>query len=202
MKRIIFAVTLIAVAGMSAPAWSQAQFAIGLKGGLNFANLNAKGSVSDNYDNRTGYHAGVFSLIKIASFGIQPEIIFSKQGSEYVIDTENYEANFDYINVPIMLKFYLPLGLNLQAGPQFGFLTAGELKTTATGINSDNAKDYYKDSDAALALGAGWDLPFGLTIDARYNIGLSEISDFSLFGEQKNKVFQLSVGYKFLKLGK
>jgi hypothetical protein len=203
MKKIVIVFTVFMIAGLSAPAWSQAQFALGIKGGLNFANIDVKGTASSNYENRTGYHAGAFALIKITAFAIQPELIFSKQGAQYTVNTTNYEANFDYINVPIMLKFYLPLGLNIQAGPQFGFLTTAELKTTASGINNtQDAKDRYKDSDVAASFGLGWDLPFGLTVDARYNMGLAKINEGTNTNDTKNQVFQLSAGYKLIKFGK
>jgi len=203
MNKLKTTILVLALAGISNFAMAQAQFALGIKGGLNFANLDVKGSASTNYNNRTGYHAGAFALIKVASFGIQPEILFSKQGTKYSVNTTDYEANFDYINVPIMIKFYLPLGLNLQAGPQFGFLTTSELKTTAGSISStQDAKDFYKSSDVAASFGVGWDLPFGLTVDGRYNLGLSKINDGSNNNNTKNQVFQISVGYKLIKFGK
>ncbi|MGE0588137.1 MAG: outer membrane beta-barrel protein, partial [Cyclobacteriaceae bacterium] len=107
-----------------------------------------------------------------------------------------------YINIPIILKLYLVAGLNLQAGPQFGFTTTSEIKETIGGVSTttDIKDELNKKSDTSIALGAGWDLPFGLTIDARYNIG---VSDFSYSGvDFKNKVIQVSLGYKLIKLGK
>src|SRR6478609_1574211 len=195
MKKTVTILTVLLITGLSAPAWSQAQFSLGIKGGLNFANLDVKSSASANYENRTGYHAGAFALIKITAFAIQPEILFSKQGTNYTVSTTSYEANFDYINVPIMLKFYLPLGLNLQAGPQFGFLTTAEVKQTVGSTSSvQDVKDFYKGSDVAASMGLGWDLPFGLTVDARYNLGLSDISDGSNTNSTKNQVFMISAG--------
>jgi hypothetical protein len=204
-KSIVMSLGLLMISAMS---FGQAQVAIGLKGGLNLSKLDISQGVS-NADNRTGFHGGAFALIKITAFAIQPEVLFSKQGSSYKVNTTNYEANYDYINVPIMLKFYLPAGLNLQAGPQFGFLSSSELINTATGVKDpqDAAKLFSQKSDMAVSLGLGWDLPFGLTLDARYNIGLSDITvtpsanpadvvDF------KNKVIQISLGYKLIKLGK
>lgn len=202
MKKILFLICLVAAIGLVNKAQAQAQFALGLKGGLNIAKFDISQGTS-NIDNRTGYHGGAFALIKFAKFGIQPEILFSKQGSEFSIDTDTYEANFDYINIPVLLKLYLVAGLNIQAGPQFGFLTTSEIKSTVGGITStEDVKDQLnKKSDTSIAVGAGWDLPFGLTLDARYNIGLS---DFKLNSgpDLKNKVIQISLGYKFIKLGK
>jgi predicted porin len=203
MNKIKTTIFVLALIGFSNLALAQAQFAVGIKGGLNFANIDVKGTVATNYNNRTGYHGGAFALIKVASFGIQPELIFSKQGTKYSVNTTDYEANFDYINVPIMIKFYLPLGLNLQAGPQFGFLTTAELKQKAGSVSTtQDAKNFYKSNDTSISMGAGWDLPFGLTVDARYNLGLSKINAGTNNNDTKNQVFQVSVGYKLLKLGK
>jgi len=202
MKKILFFICLFAAFGVVNQAQAQAQFAIGLKGGLNIAKFDISQGTS-NIDNRTGFHGGAFTLIKFAKFGIQPELLFSKQGTEFSVNTDQFEANFDYINVPIILKLYLVAGLNLQAGPQFGFLTTSEIKSTISGITTtDDVKDQLtKKSDTSIAVGAGWDLPFGLTLDARYNLGLSEFK-LNSGPDFKNKVIQISLGYKFIKLGK
>ena len=203
-KSILMSIGLLALSVMT---FGQAQFAFGLKGGLNLSKLDINQGAS-NIDNRTGFHGGAFALIKVTKIGIQPEVLFSKQGSNFTADTKNYEANFDYINVPIMLKLYLAAGLNLQVGPQFGFLTTSELVTTAGSVKTtqDANSLFNKKSDVAVAFGAGWDLPFGLTLDARYNIGLSDVefkpSSTASPINFKNKVIQISLGYKLIKLGK
>lgn len=190
MKKTILTFVLAVAAFCS---FAQAQFSVGLKGGLNFANLDVS-DVEATYKNRTGYHLGAFTLIKFANFGIQPEIIFSEQGSKVKDPTlGDFESNFSYVNVPIILKLYTVAGINLQAGPQFGFLTSAE-------VDGNNFKDQLKNSDTSLALGAGWDLPFGLTIDARYNLGLKNVSDQSAY-DIKNQVWQVSLGYKIIKIG-
>ncbi len=89
----------------------------------------------------------------------------------------------------MLIKLYTIAGINLQAGPQFGFLSRAE-------IDDQNVKDSFKKSDISLALGAGWDLPFGLTVDARYNLGLSKIDDTATADKIKNQVWQISVGDK------
>lgn len=203
MKKIRSFITLVIFSAFVHQAQAQAEFALGIKGGPNFANLDVNSSVSNNYKNRTGFHAGAFALIKVTKIGIQPELLFSRQGSNFQFNTSDGEANFDYINIPVILKLYTVAGINLQAGPQFGFLSAGEVKSTVSGVTTvQDAKDAYKDSDFSLALGAGWDLPFGLTLDARYNLGLSKINDGNKAPESKNQVFQISAGFKIIKLGK
>jgi hypothetical protein len=205
MKSKLILVVLL-LSGISFQGFSQVQFALGLKGGLNLSKFSIHESAAQNVDNRTGYHAGAFALIKITSFAIQPEVLFSKQGTKFTYNSTNYEANFDYIAVPVMFKFYLPLGLNLQAGPQFAFTSTKDLKAAVSGQSAQDVKaNFQKKKDTSIALGAGWDLPFHLTIDARYVIGLSDMkfqpkpTDPVTF---KNKFIMVSVGYKFIKLGK
>ncbi|HET9487982.1 MAG TPA: porin family protein [Chryseosolibacter sp.] len=190
-------------------AYSQAQLAIGIKAGPNFSNIDTKSSATANYKNRTGFHGGAFVLIKATKFGIQPEIIFSQQGSKVEINSQNFESNFSYVNIPIILKLYTVAGINIQAGPQFGFITNAETpiedQLDPGTYRVQDVKDKMKSSDFTVALGLGWDLPFGLTVDARYNLGLSKIYDeapTTQTDNAKNQVFQLSLGYKLIKLGK
>ncbi len=200
-------------------AFAQAKIDIGIKGGLNFASLSTSTSIAQDYSSRTGYHLGAYVMFKFTKIAIQPEIVFSKQGQTYSIpslNVSNGTNNFDYINIPIMIKFYLIEGLNLQAGPQFGFLasSSGNVYNTANGsYTAQSLNNFVKSSDVTLALGAGWDLPFGLNITARYNLGLSDInkytgttspSNVSSLGtaEAKNQVIQISAGLKIFRLGK
>lgn len=181
---------LTAILLMAASAVAQAQFSVGIKGGLNFSNLDVS-DIAGTYDSRTGYHLGAFAQFKFTRFAIQPEFIYSEQGAK-VKDPNlgNFESNFTYLNIPIMLKLYLGGGLNLQAGPQFGFLTSAKR-------GGSNVKDQLKNSDFSAGLGVGWDSPFGLSLDARYNLGISDVSDEAA-AEIKNQVWQISAGFKIL----
>lgn len=177
---------------------------IGIKGGPNFAKLSGSQSFSQNYNNRTGYHFGAYVLFKLGKIGIQPELLYSKQGSNFSVNTSNFEANFDYINIPILFKLYTIGGVNLQIGPQLGFASGGQLKQTINNVTtSQGYSQVIKNNDLSLAMGLGWDLPFGLSIDARYNLGLSNNNNISgTSGEIKNQVIMASVGYRLFKLGK
>jgi hypothetical protein len=202
MKKLTVIAALMIV---SVAAFSQMQLAVGIKAGPNFANINTDASAGENYKNRTGFHGGAFALFKFTKIGIQPEILFSQQGTTVEISSQDLKQNISYMNIPVMLKLYTVAGINLQAGPQFGFVTKaeGEFIDLQTGRKStEDIKNELKGSDLSLALGAGWDLPFGLTIDARYNLGLSKINDSPQSEDAKNQVFQVSVGFKLIKLGK
>ncbi len=187
---------------LSSAAFSQVQFAVGIKGGPNFSKLDIGSSVAETYKSRAGLHGGAFALFKFTKIGIQPELQFSKQGSKFTVNSQNLEANFDYINVPVVLKLYLAAGINLQFGPQFGFLSsaAGKIQD-ASGNTISVAKGLYKDSDLSAVFGLGWDLPLGLMVEARYNLGLQKIQNNPDLDATKNQVIQVSLGYKLLKIG-
>ncbi|MEM8569096.1 MAG: porin family protein [Bacteroidota bacterium] len=208
MKKILL--VFVCALFISFQSNAQAGFRLGLKGGLNFANLNIDEGAGEAYDSRTGYHIGAFATIKLAKLAIQPEIIYSVQGSNYSFEIPGFTSfddvrqDFSYLNIPVMVKLYLIGGLNLQAGPQFGFLLGAESEDDIIEdlTETDDLKDTLKGSDVSIGLGAGWDLPFGLTVDARYNLGLTDVNDTSVREEARNQVFQLSVGYRLINLGK
>jgi len=183
MKRIILLLCIVAINHTS---FGQ-RIDIGIKGGVNFSKLE----IPDIHTtNKTGYHLGAYSLFKFGKIGLQPEFIFSQQGTK--VDLGDWDAK--YINIPVMLKLYLAGGFNLQAGPQFGFLNKAEL-------DGNSIKDDLKKADVSLGLGLGWDAPMGLKFDARYNLGLTDNSDDPAYETIKNQVFQLSLGFRIFHLG-
>jgi hypothetical protein len=184
MKKYIFLILILAANSI---LFGQ-RIDIGVKGGVNFSKLE----IPDiNTSNKTGYHLGAYSLFKFGKIGIQPEFIFSQQGSK--VELGNWDAK--YINIPIMLKLYLAAGFNLQAGPQFGFLNKAEL-------DGNSVEDDLKKADVSLGLGLGWDAPIGLKFDARYNLGMTDNSDDPAYETIKSQVFQLSLGFGIFHLGK
>ena len=198
VKQLFAALVLVA---FSQAVFAQASVSVGLKAGLNVANVNTT-SVGAAFNSRTGYHAGAFVSVKLTKIAVQPEVIFSQQGTTVNVSGTNIESNFNYINIPVMLKFYLISGLNLQAGPQFGFLTSATgADPTGVATGTVDIKSYLKSTDVSIGLGAGFDIK-SLCIDARYNIGVTEINDAAGTSATKNQVFQLSLGYKLFKLGK
>jgi hypothetical protein len=183
MKKIILVLLL---SSLTSFLYAQVEFSLGAKAGVNRSKFTLKGS-----DDITGFQGGAFALIKITKFAIQPEFLYMQQGSK--LRDISGDLKTSYVAIPVMLKFYLIGGLNVHAGPQFGFLTAAK-------IGGQSVKDSIKDSDVTANFGLGWDLPFGLTVDARYNFGLKDVGDIN-GDEIKSRVFQFSVGYKFLQLG-
>jgi hypothetical protein len=178
---------------------AHAQTAFGLKGGLNLTNLNVDDPEA-SYDSRAGYHVGIFLRGRFSKIGIQPEVLLSTASTDVSTLLGDYKDSFTYLSVPVMIKFYIISGLNIHAGPQFSFLLDGERKGEFGRISSTtDIKEYYKSSDVSVSAGAGWDFPFGLNVDFRYNIGVTDINDVSGGEEAKSRIFQVSLGWNFLK---
>lgn len=178
---------------------AQAQVGFGLKGGLNLTTLK----VDDpelSYDSRTGYHAGVFLRGRFNNIGIQPELLlFTQKGKMKSSVFGTAQESFTYLSIPVILKFYPIGGLNLQVGPQFGFLLDGERKfDSILGSGSQDITEYYKESDVSVSVGGGYDFGFGLGLDIRYNIGVKDINDAADGEEARSRIFLVSLGWNFL----
>lgn len=179
---------------------AEAQAAFGLKAGLNLTTLNIE-DPEVSYNSRSGYHAGIFLRGKFNRVAIQPEVLlFTQKGDMESSVFGTARESFTYVSIPVILKFYPAAGLNIQAGPQFGFLVDGERRyDTFLGSGSQDITEYYKKSDVSVSLGAGYDFDFGLALDARYNIGVKDINNVANGEKARSRIFLLSVGWNFLR---
>jgi hypothetical protein len=166
---------------------------VGLKAGLNLYNVNNSNAV--DYNMKPGLYAGLLGHIHVSKqFAIQPELLYSAQGVSYTVSGTQTKLKLGYINVPVMLQYMFDNGFRLQAGPQVGFLV--NAKSETGGSNTD-IKSNYKAVDFAVGAGVGYiHVPSGFGVDARYNLGLSDINDNSTV-KSTNRGFQLGVFYQF-----
>lgn len=186
--RKLFFITLIGFLGVGVSTAQEVD--LGLKVGANFADFSdVKGL---DMSNKTGFQIGAFAAIRMGNVAIQPELLYSQQGAKFNHD----KIELDYVNVPVMIKYYLVQGLNLQVGPQFGFIVNDNIGKVFDGIQSGVEANNF---DVSGLVGVGLDLPFGIRLDGRYNFGFGDAIK-SDFGDTsaKNSVFTLSVGYSFL----
>lgn len=198
MKKTLFFMLMIAFA---ITAQSQVEFKLGVKAGINISKVDVKESIigyeTVKSSELTSGHAGLFARIKVlGKLAVQPEFLYSMQGSVQEFKLGNIYSNEKslktrYFEVPIMLKFYPLAGLNIQAGPEFGFLSEAKLDGEAVKRNLNK-------SSVSVNVGLGYDLPFGLGVDARYNIGMTEIyKDYKGQGSNKQNMYTFSLSYAF-----
>ncbi|WP_299157632.1 porin family protein [uncultured Tenacibaculum sp.] len=174
MKKLLVLAALITV---SLTSYSQ-QF--GVKGGLNVSKIKVElPSTSGNTDERTSFYVGGLVDFKLSKkLHIQPEILFSSEGAK------DYKVNF--VSIPVMLKYFVIAGVNIQVGPQVGFI-----------VSAGTGTDSLKSSSIGLNGGLGYELNNGLFFEVRYNHGLSNFVKNGVGPKFYSRPFQIGIGYMF-----
>jgi len=200
MRKIIFVLLVVA-----APAWCLAQPKIGVKAGLNFANItNTDGFTNES---RTGYFIGGYIAPKAKKLiGFRSEFLLSRQGYDYKSNTNTGNVNLDYLLLPQLLTINFTRHFQIQAGGQIAFLLNAKVDSNGSSGNK-SLFDYFKRFDYGLAAGAEV-FPFlGFFVGARINVSLNNVnSDRPLGGswpnfvprlDAKNNVVQVYAGIRF-----
>lgn len=198
MKKLI---TLIACLAITGGAFAQGKggdfnkFTLGGKLGLNVANL-----VGSDMEGKAkaGFHIGVVGEYRVSHlFAIAPEIMYSSQGTREKEEDYKASLNANYLNIPILARFYVIDALSIEVGPQFGFNMGMKAKAKGDGVSLTEKidKEAYNVFDLGLGLGLTYNFR-NCFASARYNFGLTNVANE---GANRNSVFQLSVGYNFLR---
>jgi hypothetical protein len=192
MKKIVFALLATAFT-----ATAQAQLPkIGIKGGLNIANIG--GPNTDNNTLLSG-HGGLIVHAHLApGFALQPEVLYSGQGAKQTVGGTEFKLNLNYLNVPIMLQYMFSNGFRIEAGPQVGLLLSAKIKDPS---GSTDIKSRLTQADFGVGFGLNYLTYSGFGIGGRYNLGLSNINKTVANGgngqNAKNRVAQISLFYLF-----
>ena len=189
---------------------------IGVKAGLNIASLTFDENELES-SQKTGFTAGIMAEIPLAkNFSVQPEVLYSQQGMKFSysdIDVANssYKSTItlNYLNIPVMLKYYVLKGLSVQAGPQIGILLKSNNKYQDNFLGYDNHEnynlsDYTNAFDTSVNLGLGYQFKDKFYVDLRYNIAYSDVfkeansnGNYVINSDMRNRVFQITIGYFF-----
>ena len=127
MKKTFMALVCMVLA--SGAAMAQKTFTFGPKIGIDYTHQLGK---NINDESALNYQVGAFMEYCLNNkFAIAPEVVFAtntRPKMEWVdgfyhdpaIDvTTTYQRN--YINIPVMFKYYVSPSLSIDLGPQFGF---------------------------------------------------------------------------------
>jgi hypothetical protein len=194
MKKYLLSIALLVAVCISA----QAQFSLGIKGGVNFSKIT-----TDNLKQSSvaGYQAGLFARIG-GAFYLQPEVYVSSSGGKFDFDnndnttTTNGKVTFTNLNVPLLIGHSFgtkDLNFRLMVGPVYSY----ELSKSQNFDDNVNGafNDFGKYNNSTLGFQAGGGVDIGaITADLRYEGGLSKIN--SNYGQRQN-LWALSVGFKF-----
>ena len=196
MKKVF---VLIAAAIVCMSAMAQVQF--GAKVGVDATNFWGK---DVPHGMQLNYQAGLVMEYKFSDkFAIAPEAVFAAQGGKYnakafelgdmLIDTDvTFHTN--YINVPVMFKWYATPAFSIDLGPQVGFNVYS--KYSIKDHDAYDIKDGTKSVDFGVGLGGTYNLTEKAFVQARYTMGLTDVFKSEL-NEAKNGNIQLAFGMKF-----
>lgn len=230
MKKILIAFALLSVVTI---AEAQMVFRYGLKGGLNFATFD---SDADDVQCRLGQW-GVLCRFEFGSFAVQPELFYARQGVRSLernvipelqgswITERDFKLMLltDNIQLPIMIKYYLPItplkGINIQAGPQFSHRFDYKISTPSEkGYLSSEAlggalskRKFAQDMNQFTVManmGIGFDSESGIGVDLRCSMGITPVfkgeitnsktgEKFAYNSKSHDRVWSISFTYLF-----
>ena len=183
----------------------------GVKGGLNVSNISA-GSKSQNFKPSFNFGGFVeFPLSYYKQFAIQFELQYSGQGyngkeiekkepgTGNVIEKNKLDnVGLHYLNVPIVIKYYVSDNFAIEVGPQIGFLMGANgtfdlykynearnyvvenssnlvNELDKNGYGNNNYKDFYDTLDYGVTFGISYNFESGVFLSGRYYLGLKDV---------------------------
>ena len=208
----------IALALMSLAAHPvSAQVSIGGRIGASISDLSVDTrDVPPDLDSKTGLVVEAFADIPLSpGLSFQPGIQYAQKGASATDTSEGQEftleLSFDYVEVPLLLRYAFPttgaLGVSLYGGPSLAFEASCEVTLQGTSVTltigcdeggQQGVEVNTKSFDLGVLFGGGISVPAGpgrLTVDVSYDMGLTNISSDAQDDESvKNRAFYITAG--------
>ena len=199
MKKWISGLLMVLCMAVAIPA--QAQFHLGVKGGVNLSQADFS-NIGDNFkkDNFTGFFIGPMAEFTIPGLGlgVDASLLFAQRGVKVSDGESSTTLKQNGFDIPVNLKYTIGLGsmlgVYLAAGPDFYFDFSKDKKVSDTDVDK-------RKSEVGINVGAGLKLFRHLQVGANYNIPLGDTAKLKDEGEElgsyKTKTWQVSVAYIF-----
>ena len=209
MKKTLLPFLLILLSSVTL-LQAQSALSFGPTVGINFATIGGKDAdqLVNNLSSKTGLYIGGFMNYQFSDmFALQPEIAYSMKGATAANQGVNYTFTLNYIEIPVLLKFYIPIEgatsikPSLYAGPAFAFNVASNVE--ATGNSQSQTVDLSsqtKGFDFGLAFGGGVGFNVGsgvLDFSLRYTLGMTSFDNSGNNLTLTNGAFSIIAGYAF-----
>ena len=185
---------------------------IGIKAGLNFANVTNASSINSSHS--SGFMVSIF--LAPATKGIisyNTEIGFSQQGYNYKTNANTGNVTLNYIMMPHLIGINITRFFQLKLGAQTAYLINAKADSSKSQSSSSNPysklTDYYNRFDYGAAAGFEIHPVSGLLIGARYNLSFGDLyknisnpapgetPSFIPDVDAKNNVVQIYAGWRF-----
>ena len=178
MKKLLLTSLILVLAISSLSAQTEFGVKSGYFKSFRETNTTFEGDgLKNNKNYNDGFYIGAFVEFSISErFYIQPEVTYV-----------NIKNDFDQLQIPVLAKYRIGKKFKVLAGPNLGFL----LNT------NENFHSYY----LGVSLGVSYDITNRLSIEARYNLALSNSlkDDFSSSSDLLDEFngFQFGLVYRF-----
>jgi len=193
MKKILLSVfAAILVCGTA----SAQGFGWGFKAGVNISNMSL---TNLSLTSKAGFTGGIFiDYIGDSGVGFSADLLYSGEGAKLKAGGVTGTESSNYINIPILLNYYVGgSGFAIKAGIQPGFLMSVKTKYEGGGQSqSVDTKDEYKSADFSIPVGISYLFKAGIILDARYNIGVANVSAIDGI-KGRNNYASITLGYRF-----
>lgn len=192
IKYIILTIILLLSFNLSA---QETKLKYGLKAGINYAIFTPNIDFSEfdelDYSGKVGFYLGGYLNYELFKFlKIQPEILFSSQGSKTIRKTmvvpqlyleAKTRITESTLAIPVLLQLYPFKNFYIEAGPQFGYVISRNEKVTEemftdyTGtFELQENCPYCDETSLGAAYGFGFSISNRIGINMRYFEGFQE----------------------------
>ena len=199
-------IALVCMLMAAGTAMAQKTFTFGPKVGVDYTHRWGK---NINDESALNFQAGVFIEYRFNSkFAIAPEVVFAtharpkREWKDWWLSeeptrdiTSTYQTN--YINIPVMFKYYVTKSLSIDLGPQLGLKVYDKCTDKWEDSNGHWDEKYnmsHRSVDFGLGLGATYNFSEKVFVQLRYTLGLLPLYEDS---NARNGNAQLSIGYRF-----
>ncbi|MHA7058046.1 porin family protein [Aquimarina sp. M1] len=174
MKNVLVFLILFTSYGMTA---QEKGVNFGVKAGLNYGDngkiefsdvSNAGGNLlSENADDRIGYHIGIFLRGDITDrFYLKPELQYTQNSSSYSFDNRKLNYDIKKLDLPILAGVYLLGPLHVFGGPALQYIVENDLED----VQLSEVKNEFT---VGVQFGVGLQIR-RLNIDLRYERGITK----------------------------
>lgn len=178
MKTFIKRFVLVAVVAISAVTASAGSFKFGPVVGVNINRFTTSGSELFSADNRSGFTGGLMAkfTVPVIGIGVDLSVMYARRSAEMTVsETQVEKVNYDYIAVPLHLRYDISLPVvgkfispAIFTGPNFAFRCSKDI------VNNFKANKY----------NVGWDFGVAVTlidhlqIAGAYTLGINKAINY------------------------
>ncbi|MFA0963496.1 porin family protein [Roseivirga sp. BDSF3-8] len=144
-----------------------AQVKPGIKVALNYSSIESE--YFQDTDNGVGYSIGGFLDVPVSNaFHLEPTLLYSVKRDKAMQEGITNKIRFNYLDLPLLMRFYVADGFNLFIGPQMSVNLDGKMIAESEGIQVKSDLPDVEEVLFGINLGMGYKLASGLNLQVGY----------------------------------